>query len=76
MIFTRVFWVDALERAIKTAAQFAVTLIGANQTPIFDLDVAQIAGVSATGFVVSVLTSIVSARRPGTISPASAFKEG
>lgn len=45
-------------RALKTAAQGAVTLIGSNVVAITALDWAQIAGICATMAVVSLLTSI------------------
>jgi hypothetical protein len=75
VIFTRPFWLDALERAIKTAAQTAVAMIGAAQVNVLDLPAAAIAGVSLTAAIVSVLTSVASAGREGTISPASTIKE-
>ena len=76
MIFTRAFWIDAAERAIKTAAQAAVALIGAVQVSIIALDGGAIVGVAATAGLVSLLTSIASAGRKGTVSPASLVKEG
>lgn len=45
-------------RAVKTAAQTAVTLIGSTAVAITSLDWAQIAAVSACTAVVSILTSI------------------
>lgn len=48
----------AFVRAVKTAAQTAVALIGTGAVAITSLDWAQIAAVSATAFVLSVLTSI------------------
>lgn len=60
-LFTRVFWADTLERAIKTVAQSAVALVTAGQI-ITDIDWQTVVGVSATAGVVSVLTSIASGR--------------
>lgn len=45
-------------RAVKTAAQTAVTLIGSTAVAITSLDWGQIAAVAACTAVVSVLTSI------------------
>lgn len=52
-------WIKAaLVRAAKTAAQAAVTLIGADMVSIVSLDWVQILGVGATMAVVSLLTSV------------------
>lgn len=48
----------ALVRAIKTAAQTAVSLIGTGAVGFTDLDWMQIASVSGVAAVVSLLTSI------------------
>lgn len=57
-VFTREFWAASAERAVKTAAQSAVTLIGADQIHILSLDWAEILGVTATMTLLSILTSI------------------
>jgi ABC-type lipoprotein release transport system permease subunit len=75
VIITRVFWIDAAERAIKTVAQSAVAAIGVAQTPILDIDAGAILGVAATAGLVSLLTSIASASRRSTVSPASLVKD-
>ena len=52
-------WIKAaLIRAAKTAAQAAVTLIGADMVSIVSLDWVQILGVCSTMAVVSLLTSV------------------
>ena len=52
-------WIKAaLVRAAKTAAQAAVTLIGADMVSIVSLDWVQILGTCATMAVVSLLTSV------------------
>ena len=52
-------WIKAaLVRAAKTAAQAAVTLIGADMVSIVSLDWVQILGACATMAVVSLLTSV------------------
>lgn len=48
----------ALIRAVKSTAQSAVALIGTTAINIVSLDWAQIAGVCATMFVLSILTSV------------------
>ena len=52
-------WViAAFMRAFKTACQTAVALIGTEMVAITSLDWGQIAAVSASAFVLSVLTSV------------------
>ena len=52
-------WIKAaLVRAMKTAAQAAVTLIGADMVSIVSLDWVHILGVCATMAVASLLTSV------------------
>lgn len=54
-----IYWVvAALVRALKTACQTAVALIGTEAVAITSLDWTQILAVCATAFVLSVLTSI------------------
>lgn len=48
----------AAVRAVKTAAQTAIALIGTGAVAITQLDWAQIAAVTATAAVLSILTSI------------------
>lgn len=48
----------AVIRAVKTAAQTAVSLIGTGSVGFTDLDWAQIASVSGVAAVLSLLTSI------------------
>lgn len=48
----------AIIRALKTAAQFGVVLIGSDMVNIVSLDWPFILGCMASGFVVSMLTSV------------------
>lgn len=58
-MFTRKFWQNALERAIKTAAQTAVALLLVSTTTgVLDVDWQQTASVAALAAIVSVLTSV------------------
>lgn len=50
--------IAAIVRAIKTAAQTAVSLIGTGAVGFTDLDWLQIASVSGVAAVLSILTSI------------------
>ncbi|MCD1285250.1 MULTISPECIES: holin [unclassified Brevibacterium] len=52
------FWKGAAERALRTAAQTAIALIGTDQVGLLALDWAQIASVTATATLLSVLMSI------------------
>ena len=54
------FWTATAERAIKTAAQSVITLIGTDAVGILALDWAQILSVTATMTLLSVLTSVAS----------------
>lgn len=61
-MFTAQFVRDAAERAIKTAAQALLLAVGAAQgADLFALNWTTAAAAAAGGFVLSVLTSIVSA---------------
>lgn len=62
-IFNKRFWVEAAERAIKTAAQTAVLVIGqdAAGTDLFQADLHNVLGLALGGAVLSVLTSIFTA---------------
>lgn len=69
--FSRAFWYDALERAIKTGAQVLVALIGTGSLGILQVDWLNTLSVTALAVIVSVLTSIASAGTADTVSPAS-----
>jgi hypothetical protein len=75
ILMSRRFWADAFERAVKTAAQAALLVFGQDALGFdaFSADWVSTAGFAVGGAVLSVLTSIVSAGRPG-VSPASAMR--
>lgn len=67
-MFTRAFWSAVLERALKTAAQSAVLVIGAAQFDALAVSWPEVGGFALGGFVLSVLTSVGSdavSDRPG-----------
>jgi hypothetical protein len=64
-MFEKHFWVFALERSIKTAAQTALALVGAGALNVLTADWQQIVGVSVGAAVLSILTSVASARVSG-----------
>ncbi len=69
-LFTATFWLDAFERAIKTAAQSALALIGVNVTDVASLNWQEMLITTGVATGLSVLTSIVSSGigEPGTAS--------
>lgn len=78
-LFSRSFWADAGERALKSAAQavLGVALVGDRVFDVLDADVSVLIGAGATGAVLSLLTSIASAPVGGAnASLVSAPEEG
>jgi len=68
-IFTNDFWLQAGERAVKTFAQTAVALIGAGVLNVLTTDWQQLIGVSLGAAVLSILTSVASAKVHDDDSP-------
>lgn len=61
-LFTRNFWLDAVERALKTGAQFVIGGLGLGEiTDAFAVDWRLGVGFGITGLALSLLTSIASA---------------
>jgi hypothetical protein len=54
------FWKQTAERAVKTAAQVALSFFVVGQTGILEVDWQQFASVTVLAALASVLTSIVS----------------
>ena len=59
-MFNKAYLLAVLERAVKTAAQSALLVFGADQMNAMTADWGDAAGFAAGGFVLSLLTSIVS----------------
>ena len=76
-LFRLAFWADAAERAIKTAAQVALVAIGQDAVgaDLWGANLGNVAALAASAALVSLLTSIASARVPG-MSPASVVPPG
>jgi hypothetical protein len=60
-MFTTLFWKEATERAVKTFAQFIVTLGTAQALNVFTLDWQTTIGIGLGGMLLSYATSIISA---------------
>lgn len=73
-MFSRKFWADAVERAVKSSAQFAVAAFGAGATNLLDVPALTVLGAAGAGLVLSLLTSVASTR-VGDSESASAVKE-
>jgi hypothetical protein len=59
MIFTdKNFWAYSAERAIKTAAQTAVAVLGAGMVSLLTIDFASLVAVAGGAALLSVLTSV------------------
>lgn len=67
-MFTKTFWKDTAERAVKTFAQSLAAVLAAGATGVLDVDWMNALSVSLLATLVSVLTSIGS----GTVGDQSA----
>ncbi|MEV0646506.1 holin [Phytomonospora sp. NPDC050363] len=70
-MWTWTFWKQALERAIKTAAQVGAALLGVAGLGILDVDWKSIGSVVALAVVASLLTSIASSEIGAQNSPSA-----
>jgi len=70
---SRIFWADAVERAIKTAAQTGVALLTVEGTSLLELNWEQFWSAIALAAIVSVMTSLGSSKT-GDTSSASLLK--
>ena len=71
-MFTLAFWKAAGERAVKSAAQTLILLIGTGAVGITALNWPELLSLTATAALLSVLTSIVSGAKDGNPSATNA----
>lgn len=74
-MFTFLFWKDAFERAVSTAAQAALLALGAEALNVLQADWVTVAGFALGGAVLSLLKSLI-ASRVGDGDSASLVKRG
>ncbi len=61
-MFTKSFWLEAIDRGVKSAAQAVVLIWGvAEGFDLFDADFANVGGIALGALALSVLTSLISA---------------
>jgi hypothetical protein len=65
-LFTKLFWTDAIERAIKTFAQTLASLLVGDGVGLLSVDWVGCISVSGLAALVSLLTSVGSAAKAGT----------
>lgn len=70
-MFTRDFWIDTFERAIRTACQAALSAGVVGGVGLFQVDWPNVAGIALVAAVASVLTCVASSGKTDAISPAS-----
>jgi len=75
-MFTKEFWKETLERAVKTFAQFILVLGGAEAFNVFELDWQTNLGLALGGVLMSIATSIVSAGVTKSDSPSLVKEPG
>lgn len=65
------FWMDAVERMVKTVCEVALAIIGTGMVGIMDVDWLNLLSACVMAALVSVLTSIASSVKTDTVSGAS-----
>lgn len=71
-MFTKAFWVATAERAVSTAAQSAILVLGAEQINAITADWHDVAGFAAGGFALAVLKALVAANVGSNTGPSFA----
>ena len=61
MIFSKSFWLGALERSVKTIAQTIAAVIAVGTTGLFDVNWQSVLSIAGAAGLASLLTSIGSA---------------
>lgn len=62
---------DTAERVVRTFAQTALALLGANALNITDIDYAEVGGVAAGAALLTLLTCIAGGKWGGDLGPAA-----
>lgn len=70
-MFSRDFWVDTLERAIRTACQAALSAGVVGGVGLFQVDWLNVCGIALVAAIASALTCVASSGKTDSISPAS-----
>lgn len=70
-MFTKDFWVDTFERAIRTACQAALSAGVVGGVGLFQVDWMNVCGIALVAAIASVLTCVASSGKTDSISPAS-----
>ena len=70
-MFAKDFWVDTLERAIRTACQAALSAGVVGGVGLFQVDWLNVCGIALVAAIASVLTCVASSGKTDSISPAS-----
>lgn len=70
-MFTKDFWVDTFERAIRTACQAALSAGVVGGVGLFQVDWLNVCSVALVAAIASVLTCVASSGKTDSISPAS-----
>lgn len=68
-MFNKLFWAESSERALKTLAQFFITLTAGTAFDVFSADWKTILGLSLGGMILSYATSILSYKVGKTGTP-------
>lgn len=71
MLLDKHFWMDAVERMVKTVCEVALALIGTGMVGIMDVDWLNLLSVCVMAALVSVLSSVASSIKTDTVSGAS-----
>ena len=64
-MLTRFFWISTLERALKSAAQSALLVVGAGQFDALSADWQMVASFAGGGALLSLLASVASSQVAG-----------